>query len=117
MPSPDAPLERLGPAGRPRPDHDHALPVGHVIDDQGRQPREHNSRKIIYVTPGPSSPRSPIVTCADTPSPPKSGRPVRGLARGKRYVACRRLTASRCRGHKPAAAGLNADRRVRGMTI
>jgi hypothetical protein len=24
--------------------------VRHTVDDQGRQPREHDSRKIIYVT-------------------------------------------------------------------
>jgi hypothetical protein len=29
---------------RPRPDHDYAVQVRHIVDDQGRQPREHDSR-------------------------------------------------------------------------
>ncbi len=46
---------------RPRPDDDHAVLVRHVLDDQRRQPGEHDSRKPIYVTPAPSCAPSPIV--------------------------------------------------------
>jgi hypothetical protein len=37
-------------AGCPRPDHDHAILVLHILDDQARQPGEHNPRWLIYVT-------------------------------------------------------------------
>jgi hypothetical protein len=39
-------------ARRPRPDHDHAVQVRHIVDDQGRQPREHDPRQFAYVTRG-----------------------------------------------------------------
>jgi hypothetical protein len=57
-----APRARGRPARRPRHDHDHAVLVRHVLDDQRRQPGEHDSRKPIYVTPAPSCTPSPIVT-------------------------------------------------------
>jgi hypothetical protein len=45
-----APRARHRPARGPRPDHDHAVPVGHILDDQGRQSGEHDSRQFTDVT-------------------------------------------------------------------
>jgi hypothetical protein len=30
--------------------HDHAVHVDHIVDDEGRQSREHDSRQFAYVT-------------------------------------------------------------------
>jgi AhpD family alkylhydroperoxidase len=51
-----APRARHRPARRPRPDHDHLILVRHILDDQGGQPREHNSHEITYLTQ-PTMPR------------------------------------------------------------
>jgi hypothetical protein len=45
-----APRAPRRPARRLRPDHDHVVLVRYILDDQGRQPGEHDSRKFIYVT-------------------------------------------------------------------
>ena len=39
-------------ARSPRPDHDHAVLIRHILDDQRRQPGEHHAHKTINGTPG-----------------------------------------------------------------
>jgi hypothetical protein len=69
----------------PRPDCDHAGPVAHVLDDQGRQPGKHNSRQFTDVTRRRPCQISQTVAQPDTPSPPKE-----------------RQGRSRDRSHEPA---------------